>query len=148
MVGTTTSHHSFGDIAARAARETAAAAAAEPSEKRDVLSTPVERGADPVLAHAELEKACQQLAERAKSIDVEKRRLEATVREYNAAHVVAPRVIEPAILEDLRISGRAVGRELAGTEQPAASGPAPSRHTVRQIEIREPLCTSRASWRH
>ena len=120
MAGTTSSHHSSGGIAAHAARETAAAAAARPSEKRDVLSTPVERGANLTLAHAELEKARQRLAERAKSVDAEKHRLEATVREYNAAHAVAPRVIEPTVLEDLHVSGRAVGRELAGTEQPAA----------------------------
>ena len=34
-------------------------------------------------------------------------------------------MIEPAVLDDLRISGRAVGRELAGTEQPAMSGLSP-----------------------
>ena len=105
MAGTTTSHHSSGSMAARAAREIAAAVTVGPSMKQDVLSTPVERGADLTLAHAKLEKARQQLAESAKSIDAEKRRLEATVREYNAAHVAAPRVIEPAVLEDLRISG-------------------------------------------
>ena len=70
-----------------------------------MLSTPVDRSADLAVAHAELEKAHQQLAERAKSIEAEKRRLEATVREYNVAHAATPRVIEPAVLEDLRISG-------------------------------------------
>ena len=35
---------------------------------------------------------------------------------------MVPRVIEPAVLEELRVSGRAVGKELAGNEQPAASG--------------------------
>ena len=125
MAGATSSHHSSGGTAACAARETAAAATVGPSEKRDVLSTPVDHNADLAVAHAELEKVHQQLAERAKSIEAEKRKLEATVREYNAAHARAPRVIEPAVLEDLRISGRAVGRELAGTEQPAASGLGP-----------------------
>ena len=57
MAGTTTSHHSSGSMAARAARETAAAATAAPSEKQDVLSTPVDRGADLVVVHAKLEKA-------------------------------------------------------------------------------------------
>ena len=125
MVGTTSNHHSSRGTAARAARETAAVATTRPSEKRDVLSTPVERSADLAAAHAELEKARQQLAECAKSIDAEKHRLEATVREYNAAHAAAPRMIEPAVLEGLRISGRAVGHELAGTERPAASGLGP-----------------------
>ena len=89
---------------------------------RDVLNTPVDHTADLAVAHADLEKARQQLAERAKSIDAEKCRLEATVQECNVAHGATPRVIEPAVLEDLRISGRAVGRELMGTEKPAASG--------------------------
>ena len=70
-----------------------------------MLSTPVDRSIDLAVAHAELEKARQQLAERAKSIDAEKRRLEATVRKYNVAHGAASCVIEPAVLEDLRISG-------------------------------------------
>ena len=69
------------------------------------MSTPVDCSADPAMAHAELEKARQQLAKRSKSIDAEKRRLKATVREYNAEHGIAPRVIEPAVLEELRISG-------------------------------------------
>ena len=79
MMARATSHHSSGSTAARAAKETTAAATAGPSKKRDVLSTPVDRSADLVVAHAELEKALQQLAERAKSIEAEKRRLEATV---------------------------------------------------------------------
>ena len=57
MAGTTSGHHSSGGTAARAARETTAAATTGPSEKRDVLSTPVDRSADLAVAHAELEKA-------------------------------------------------------------------------------------------
>ena len=67
------------------------------------MNTPVDRSADLDVAHAELEKARQHLAEHAKSIDAEKRRLEATVWEYNATHGIVPRVIEPAVLEDLRV---------------------------------------------
>ena len=50
-----------------------AAAAAGPSGVRDVLNTPVDRIADLAVAHAELEKAHQHLAEHAKSIDAKKR---------------------------------------------------------------------------
>ena len=57
------------------------------------------------MAHAELEKAHQHLAEQAKVIGTEKHRLEATVQEYNAAHGIVPRVIDPAILDELHISG-------------------------------------------
>ena len=45
----------------------------------DVLNTPVDLTADLAVAHAELEKARQQLAKHAKSIGTEKRQLEATV---------------------------------------------------------------------
>ena len=92
---------------------------------RDMLNTPIDHSADLAVAHAELEKARQHLAEHAKSIDAEKRQLEAIVREYNTTHGIAPGVIEPAVLEELRISGRAVGHELVGTERPAASGLGP-----------------------
>ena len=51
--------------------------------------------------------------------------MEAAVREYNAAHGIVPRVIAPAVLEELRVAGRAVGRELARPEPPAASGHIP-----------------------
>ena len=71
MAGATSSRHSSGGTTARAARETAAATTVGPSEKRDVLNTPVERNADLAVAHAELEEARKQLAERAKSIDAE-----------------------------------------------------------------------------
>ena len=125
MAGTTSGHHSSGDTAARAAREAAAGTITGPSERRDVLSTPVERNADLAVAHAELEEARKKLAERAQSVGAEKRRLEAMVREYNAAHTAAPWVVQPAVLEELRVSGRAVGRELAGTERPEASGLGP-----------------------
>ena len=125
MAGAASSHHSLGDIAARAAREAAAAAATGPNGVQDVLNTPVDRNADLAVAHAELEKARLHLAEHAKAIGTEKRRLEATVREYNSTHGIVPRVIEPAVLEELRISGRAVGKELAWSEHPAASGLVP-----------------------
>src|SRR4051812_16115078 len=50
-----------------------------------------------------------------------KRRLEAMVREYNAAHDVRQRTIPPPVMEELRAAGREVGRELGGAQQPAAS---------------------------
>ena len=56
-----------------------AVAAAGPGEPRDVLGTPVDRAAGLAVAHAELERARQQLAERTKLVDAEKRRLEATI---------------------------------------------------------------------
>ena len=79
MAGTASGHHSSGDTPARAAREAAVATTAGPGEKRDVLSIPVERNADLAVAHAELEEARRQLAKRAKSVDADRRRLEATV---------------------------------------------------------------------
>ena len=88
-------------------------------------NTSVDLSADPAVAHAELEKARQHLAEQAKAIGTEKHRLDSTVREYNAAHGIVPRVIEPVVLEKLRIFGRAVGKELAGSEHPVASGHVP-----------------------
>ena len=105
MAGAASSHHNSGNTAAQAAREAATAAAAGPSGVRDVLNTLVDLSADLAVAHTELEKARQQLAEHAKSIGAEKGRLEATIREYNAAHGVGPRVIEPVVLEELHISG-------------------------------------------
>src|SRR3954464_1723973 len=54
-------------------------------------------------------------------MEAEKRRLEATVREYNAAHNVRQRTIPPPVMEELRAVGREVGRELGGDQQPVVS---------------------------
>jgi len=132
MAGTTSSHPSSEGTAAYAAREAATAATVGPSERRDVLSTPGDRSADLAVAHAELERASQQLAERTNLVDAEKRRLEATIREYNAALIAALRVVEPAVFEEFLFFGRAGGHEPLWTKHLAASGVAHSRHTVRQ----------------
>ena len=112
------SHHSS-TSAVRAARE--AAAQAGPSNPPDVLRTPVELNSDLAMALAELEKTRIALAEQRDRMEADKRRLEATVREYNAAHGVRQRTILPPVMEELRAAGREVGRELGGAQQPAAS---------------------------
>ena len=98
-----------------------AVATAGPSGQRDVLGTLVGRAADLAVAQAGLERARQQLAERTKLVDAERRRLEATIREYNAALMAAPRTVEPAIFEDFLFFGRADGQEPIWTMHPAAS---------------------------
>ena len=80
MTGAASNHHSSRNTATQAARMAAAVAAAGPSGVWNVLNTPVDRNADLEVAHAELEKARQHLAEHAKSIGAKKCRLEATVR--------------------------------------------------------------------
>src|ERR1041385_4116224 len=47
--------------------------------------------------------------------------MEATVREYNAAHGIKQCVIPPPVIDELRAAGREVGRELGRAQQPAAS---------------------------
>ena len=94
---------------------------AGPSNPLDVLRTPVELNSDPAMALAELEKTRIALAEQRDRMEADKRRLEATVREYNAAHAVRQRTIPPPVMEELRAVGREVGRELGGAQQPAAS---------------------------
>ena len=121
MAGTSPpSRRSASDSTARAAREAVAAFAvaanAGPSNVRDVLRTLMDLDSDPVVAHAELEKTRQRLAAQADIINTEKRRLEAVVREYNAAHDIFPRAIDPAVIEELCVTGRAVGKELAECE--------------------------------
>src|SRR3954468_21537151 len=118
MMAGASSHHSSAS-ASRAAR--VAAGQAGPSNPPDVLRTPVELNTDPVTALAELEKTRVALAEQRDRMEADKRRLEATVREYNAAHNVKQRTIPPQVVEELRVVGREVGRELGGDQQPAAS---------------------------
>src|ERR1041384_6297664 len=118
MMAGTSSHHSS-TSAVQAAREVAAHAG--PSNPPDVLRTPVELNSDPATALAELERTHIALAEQRDRMDTEKRRLETTVREYNAAHGVRQRTIPPPVMEELRVAGREVGRELGGAQQPAAS---------------------------
>ena len=112
MMAGASSHYSS-TSATRAARE-AAAAHAGPSNPPDVLRTPVELNSDPPTALAELEKTHIALEEQRDRMDAEKRRLEATVREYNAAHGVRQRNIPPPVMEELRATSREVGKELGG----------------------------------
>src|SRR3954468_5571168 len=94
---------------------------AGPSNPPDVLHTPVELNSDPTAARAELEKTRIALAEQRDRMEADKRHLEATVREYNAAHNVRQRTIPPPVMEELRAVGREVGGELGGDQQPVAS---------------------------
>src|SRR4051812_10065929 len=119
MMAGASSHHSS-TSATRAARE-AAAAQEGPRNPPDVLRTPVEPSADPGMSHAELERARQALKEQRDQMDIEKYRLEATVWEYNIAYDARQRVIPPLVIEELRIAGREVGRELGGAQQPTES---------------------------
>ena len=114
------SHHSS-TSATRAARAAAAAGRAGPSNPPDVLRTPVELNSDPATALAELERTRIALAEQRDRVEADKCRLEATVREYNAAHGVRQRTIPPPVMEELRVVGREVGRELGGDQRPATS---------------------------
>ena len=107
MAGTASSHHGSGGTAAPAARELVAVAIAGPSEPQDVLGTPVDRAAG--------------LAERTKLVDAERRRLEATIREYNVVLMAAPRTVEPEIFGDFLFFGRAEGQEPVWTMHPAVS---------------------------
>src|SRR4051812_19452231 len=118
MMAGASSHHSSAS-ASRAAR--AVAGQAGPSNPPDVLRTPVELNSDPATALAKLEKTRVALAEQRDRMEADKRRLEATVREYNAAHNVRQRTIPPPVMEELRVVGREVGRELGGDQQPVAS---------------------------
>src|SRR3954469_10438616 len=118
MMAGASSYHSF-TSAGRAARAVAGQAGA--SNPPDVLRTPVELNSDPATALAELETTRVALAEQRDRMEVDKRRLEATVREYNAAHNVRQRTIPPPVMEELRVVGREVGRELEGEQQPVAS---------------------------
>src|SRR3954465_12706722 len=68
-----------------------------------------------------MEKTRIALAEQRDRMEADKRRLEATVREYNAAHGVSKRTIPPPVMEELRAAGREVGRELGGAQQPTVS---------------------------
>lgn len=43
------------------------------------------------------------------------------MREYNASHDIAPRTIDPDVLEELRVTSRAFGEELAGGAHPTTS---------------------------
>src|SRR4051812_49819223 len=98
MMAGASSHHSS-TSAVRAAPE--AAAQAGPSNPPDVLRTPVELNSDPATTLAELEKTRIALAQQRDRMDAEKRHLEATVREYNAAHGVRQRAIPPLVMEEL-----------------------------------------------
>ena len=132
VVGVSSDHYSSGGTAAPAAGGLVAVATAGPSEPRDVLGTPVDRTADLAVAHAGLERARQQWAERTKLVDAERRRLEATIREYNAALMAAPRAVEPAIFGDFLFFGRAGGEEPVWAMHPAVSsdGPHPAYSSV------------------
>src|SRR4051812_23667882 len=88
-------------------------APAGPSNPPDVLSTPVGLHADSAVAQADLEKVRQALKEKSDRIDAERRRMEASVREYNAAHGIGQRVIPPPVIEELRAAGRDTTREIA-----------------------------------
>ena len=118
MMAGASSHHSS-TSAVRAARE--AATQPGPSNPPDVLHTPVELNSDPAMALAELEKTRIALAEQRDRMEADKRRLEATVQEYNAAHGVRQRTIPPPVMEELHAAGREVGRELGGAQQPVTS---------------------------
>src|SRR4051812_6831549 len=118
MMAGASSHHSSAS-ASRAAR--VAAGQAGPSNPPDVLRTPVELSTDPVTALAELEKTRVALAEQRDRMEADKRRLEATVREYNAVHGVRQRTIPPPVMEELRAASREVGRELGRAQQQAVS---------------------------
>src|SRR4051812_38599788 len=120
MAGTTAStHHNNTSLAGKAKEaENDAAVAPGPSALRDVLYMPVNLNTDPALAHAELEKSRLHLAGQVDLVHAEERRLGAITQEYNTAHNIEPCAVDPMVLEEPRVTGRAVGNEIARAAQP------------------------------